>query len=189
MDARPSQDEKARISEQIGRVIGELPSRLRNVLQAAREGGAAVGAAGAGGAGSLAALYFAGINGLSAAGITSGLATVGGIVGGGMVAGVGGLAVPIAAGGLAGYVAVARRRRAKDMAALNTAIEKLKNIQEQLVENAEYYRDELAVLRTYIESLENELHQSRETKSKDMLRFIGIRSERRDSQGTGTDGT
>ena len=53
--------------------------------------------AGIGGVGSFAELYGFGTVGLSAAGITSGLAAAGGIVGGGMVAGVFVLAAPVAA--------------------------------------------------------------------------------------------
>lgn len=52
--------------------------------------------AGIGGIGSFAALYGLGTVGLSAAGITSGLAAAGSIVGGGMVAGVFVLAAPVA---------------------------------------------------------------------------------------------
>lgn len=50
--------------------------------------------AGAGGAIGFAGLYFGGMVGLSAAGITSGLAAAGGMIGGGMVAGIGVLAAP-----------------------------------------------------------------------------------------------
>ena len=52
--------------------------------------------AGIGGVGSFAALYDLGVVGLSAAGITSGLAAAGAVVGGGMVAGVFVLAAPVA---------------------------------------------------------------------------------------------
>lgn len=52
--------------------------------------------AGIGGAASFAALYGLGTVGLSAAGITSGLAAAGGIVGGGMAAGIFVLAAPVA---------------------------------------------------------------------------------------------
>ena len=51
--------------------------------------------AGIGGIGSFAALYGLGTVGLSAAGITSGLAAIGGVVGGGMVAGVFVMAAPV----------------------------------------------------------------------------------------------
>ena len=51
--------------------------------------------AGIGGIGSFAALYGLGTVGLSAAGITSGLATIGSVIGGGMVAGVFVMAAPV----------------------------------------------------------------------------------------------
>ena len=51
--------------------------------------------AGIGGIGSFAALYGLGTVGLSAAGITSGLAAIGSVVGGGMVAGVFVMAAPV----------------------------------------------------------------------------------------------
>ena len=50
---------------------------------------------GIGGIGSFAALYGLGTVGLSAVGITSGLATIGSVVGGGMVAGVFVMAAPV----------------------------------------------------------------------------------------------
>lgn len=58
---------------------------------------------GVGAAGSFAALYFMGVTGLSAVGITSGLAAAGALIGGGMVAGVGVLLAPITILGIAGY--------------------------------------------------------------------------------------
>jgi len=81
-----------------------------------------VGAAGAGvgGAISFAALYAGGVVGLSAAGITSGLAAAGAIVGGGMAAGVAVLAAPavaLAAGGvgIASHIKNKKLREAKEM--------------------------------------------------------------------------
>lgn len=71
-------------------------------------GGAVVGATG-----SLAALYYGGVTGLSAVGITSGLATAGSIVGGGMVAGVGVLAAPVLVLGVGGYAIVHSHREKK----------------------------------------------------------------------------
>lgn len=70
--------------------------------------------AGIGGVGSFAALYGLGVVGLSAAGITSGLAAAGAVVGGGMVAGIFVLAAPIA--GLAGVsVGIASALRHKQL--------------------------------------------------------------------------
>jgi len=60
---------------------------------------------------SYSALTICGVKGLSAAGITSGLATVG--LGGGMVAGIGVLALPVLAGGIWGY-RKAQKEKTKD---------------------------------------------------------------------------
>lgn len=66
---------------------------------------------GVGGAMSFAALFFAGkVVGLSAAGITSGLAAAGGIIGGGMAAGVGIIAAPVAILGAAAVGAAAHHK-------------------------------------------------------------------------------
>lgn len=66
--------------------------------------GALAGALGAGAGGALgfAGLYFGGTVGLSAVGITTGLAAAGSLVGGGMVAGLGVLAAPAVALGILG---------------------------------------------------------------------------------------
>ncbi|HEU5075213.1 MAG TPA: hypothetical protein VFU02_13580 [Polyangiaceae bacterium] len=72
--------------------------------------GAALGA-GVGGAVGFGVLYGAGITGLSAAGITSALATAGAIVGGGMAAGVFVLAAPAVGLGVGGFWLVSRRNR------------------------------------------------------------------------------
>ncbi len=70
---------------------------------------------GAGGAIGFAALYYGGaVAGLSAAGITSGLAAAGALVGGGMAAGVAVLAAPAVVLGGAGYI-VARNRKDKKL--------------------------------------------------------------------------
>ena len=75
--------------------------------------GAALGV-GAGGVASFAALYLGGsVVGLSAAGITSGLAAAGAVVGGGMAAGVAVLAAPVAILGIAGYGVVSSYRYKK----------------------------------------------------------------------------
>lgn len=79
----------------------------------------ALGAGGAGIAGGGAALFFAGVTGFSAVGITSGLAAIGSIVGGGMLAGLGLLAagpVLLAGGGflIARHLKVKNFREARD---------------------------------------------------------------------------
>lgn len=87
--------------QQVVNVVNEAAAALNDSKRTIRESAipeVLVGALGAGigGVGSFAALYGLGVVGLSAAGITSGLATAGAIVGSGMVAGVFVLAAPIA---------------------------------------------------------------------------------------------
>lgn len=87
--------------QQVVNVVNEASAALGDETRTIRESsipGVLTGAlgAGVGGVGSFAALYGLGTVGLSAAGITSGLATAGGIIGGGMAAGVFVLAAPIA---------------------------------------------------------------------------------------------
>lgn len=94
--------------QQVVNVINEAAAATNDKNRTIRESAipevlsGALGA-GIGGVGSFAALYGLGTVGLSAAGITSGLAAAGSIVGGGMVAGVFVLAAPaviLAAGGV-----------------------------------------------------------------------------------------
>ena len=103
--------------DQVRRVINEANEALENPDRTIEDSPisevlhGALGA-GAGGAMSFVALYSLGITGLSAAGITSGLAAAGAIVGGGMVAGIGVLAAPVAL--LAGIgVAAAKNKKMK----------------------------------------------------------------------------
>ena len=84
----------------------------KRVTAAISELAGGFGAAGVGVAGGFAAVYFAGVVGMSAAGITSGLAAVGAVIGGGMLAGIGMvIAAPLVLFG-GGYFLV-RRHRAK----------------------------------------------------------------------------
>lgn len=85
--------------QQVVNVINEASAALNDKARTMRESAipevlAGALGAGVGGIGSFAALYSLGTVGLSAAGITSGLAAAGSIVGGGMVAGVFVLAAP-----------------------------------------------------------------------------------------------
>lgn len=83
-----------------------VTSEIQEVL-----GGVAGGAAGVGVGVGL--VYSLGVTGLSAAGMTSGLATLGAVVGGGMAAGVFVAGAPMAVLGFIGYRAVAVRNRNK----------------------------------------------------------------------------
>lgn len=87
--------------QQVVNIVNEASAAVNDKTRTIRESAipevltGALGA-GIGGIGSFAALYGVGTVGLSAAGITSGLAAAGSIVGGGMVAGVFVLAAPVA---------------------------------------------------------------------------------------------
>lgn len=74
---------------------------------------AAAGGITAGGTIGFTALYFAGVTGLSAAGITSALAAAGALVGGGMVTGIAVLAAPAVLLGVGAYAWVAQSNKAK----------------------------------------------------------------------------
>ncbi len=119
-----------------GRVI--MNSAIPQVL------GAALGA-GAGSAVSFISLYTLGTVGLSAAGITSGLAAAGALVGGGMVAGVFVLAAPVAALAVGGY-AIIRHSNEK----------KLKQEKERL------YQEALRKLDAINRQLKEEINASKE---------------------------
>ena len=102
--------------DNVQRVIDDANDAIRNPMSGIKESaisevlGGALGA-GLGGGISFAALYGLGTVGLSAAGITSGLAAAGALVGGGMAAGVLVLAAPVAAIGGAGVWIVAKRNQ------------------------------------------------------------------------------
>ena len=86
--------------QQVVNIINEAAAALNDKTRTIRESSipevlAGALGAGIGGIGSFAALYGLGTVGLSAAGITSGLAAIGGVVGGGMVAGVFVMAAPV----------------------------------------------------------------------------------------------
>lgn len=145
---------------EIDRMRKEANEELQDTLQKIEkdfpgltEGMATVLGAGAGGAGSLAALSALGTAGLSGAGITSGLATAGAVVGGGMVAGIGVLAAPVAVLGVLGYAIAKQRKNAKLAAALTEAIRKLYALQERLLKNAEYFKEEIAGIKVALDML------------------------------------
>lgn len=130
--------------------------------------GGAVGA-GVGGATSFAALYFGGsVVGLSAAGITSGLAAAGSIIGGGMVAGIGVLAAPAVILAAIGVELSAHKRdeqlkEAKEICyteALrmqNAIIKNLQDEQKMNKDRIEYLHSINILLRKVIEDLEYDL--------------------------------
>ena len=67
------------------------------------------------------------------------------------------LAAAAAVVGYLGYL-IGRRRNAKLAASLRTAIEELHRILERLTTNAEYFREEIAGFKAYIDYLESQIH-------------------------------
>ena len=130
---------------------------LREDHPKAVEGAAVAVGATLGASASFTVLYFAGTVGLSASGITTGLAAAGTVVGSGMVVGIGVLAAPVAVLSVGFYAYAKRRRNAKLAAALRTAIEKLHRIHERLAANAEYFKKELAEIKAYIDQFETQM--------------------------------
>ena len=124
--------------------------------------------AGIGGVGSFAALYGLGTVGLSAAGITSGLAAAGSIVGGGMVSGVFVLAAPaviLAAGGVgvAAHLKNKQLRQEKERL-YKEALVKHQAIIDELQEEADANKERV----DYLQSLNILLQQAIKDLRKDL---------------------
>jgi hypothetical protein len=148
-----SKEQVVEMRQAASKEVADILQKLNNDFPGVTEGLAAAVGSTAGAGGSFIALTLLGVKGLSAAGITSGLATAGGLVGGGMVAGIGVLAAPVAVAGILAYAIARQRRSAKLAAALNQAIVKLYEVQERLMANAEYFTEELAVIKTTLNFL------------------------------------
>lgn len=148
-----SDDEVEKMKTEAATEVKDILTKLEKDYPGVTEGIATALGASAGGAGSLIALTYLGTTGLSAAGITSGLAAAGSIVGGGMVAGIGVLAAPVAILGVIGYALAKKSKNAKLAAALGQSITKLYAIQNRLMENADYFKAEIASIKAVIETL------------------------------------
>jgi len=70
-----------------------------------------------------------------------------------MVAGIGVLAAPIALLGVGAYAIAKKWKNTRLAAALGTAIRKLYEIQERLMRNAEYFKEEIAGIKAAIDLL------------------------------------
>lgn len=149
-----TQEEIKQEKERAEKDVKDAMERLNSDAPTITEGLATLLGSGIGTAGSLAALGASGVSGFSAAGITSGLATAGGIVGGGMVVGIGVLAAPVAILGIVGYAIAKKRKNAKIAAAVAITIKKLYSIQERLMQNAEYFKEELAGINAALNIIE-----------------------------------
>jgi hypothetical protein len=113
----------------------------------------AVGA-GTGAATSLAALSSLGtVSGLSAAGVTTGLVAAGELFAGGMLVGAGVLAAPIAVLGALGYGLARKRRQKGRAAAIYIATQKICDIRSQLLSHKESFGEELAHIKTVLETI------------------------------------
>jgi hypothetical protein len=148
-----SDDQIKEMKDEATNEVKTILDKLEKDTPGITEGIATALGSSVGGAGSLAALGALGVAGYSAAGITSGLAVAGSIVGGGMLAGIGVLAAPVAIFGVIGYSIAKKRKNAKLATALGLAIKKLYEIQERLMQNAEYFKDEIAGIKATIDVL------------------------------------
>ncbi|MDN8559093.1 hypothetical protein [Citrobacter werkmanii] len=148
-----TKDNIERMRQEATDEVQGILNELENDYPGITEGLSAAVGAGLGGAAAFGALYGLGVTGVSAAGITSGLAAAGSIIGGGMVAGIGVLAAPAALLGVGAYAIVKKRKNARLAAALGTAIGKLYAIQERLLSNAEYFKNEIITIRATIDLL------------------------------------
>lgn len=151
-----TQEQVEKIRKQATEEVSSVLNSLENDYPGITEGLATVLGSGTGALGSLGALYFGGkVVGLSAAGITSGLSAAGALVGGGMAAGIGVLAAPVAILGVGAYAIAKKKKNAKLAVALGTAIRKLYDVQERLLKNAEFFKEEIASIKATIDLLTN----------------------------------
>ena len=133
--------------------------------------------AGVGGVTSFAALYFGGsVVGLSAAGITSGLAAAGALVGGGMAAGMAVLAAPaVILGGAALKITADKKRKKlhmKKVALYNEALAKQTMILEELQNNLEASEERIKALTALNILLQNAIKDLGEDLRKKSVKLI-----------------
>ena len=151
--------------EPVEKVVREAEAAINDSMRTIKDSsipeaiGGAVGM-GAGAAGSFAALYTLGTTGLSAAGITSGLAAAGSIVGGGMVAGVGVLAAPVAVTAVLGYGIMARRKHNKLMQEKESMLRKAIQSRDAIVRSLRSTNQDNKERLSYLEGLVNLLNKA-----------------------------
>ena len=133
--------------------LREVLDQLEKSHPGITEGQATALGAGAGAAGALTALSSMGVSGLSAVGVTTGLSAAGGLLGGGMLLGIGVLATPVAALGFVGYSVAKKRKKDHKAAALGQAAKRICDIQSCLMPNQEYFKDEIAYIKSTLEIL------------------------------------
>lgn len=125
-------------------------------------------AAGAGSVVSITGLYFGGVTGFSAVGISSGFAAAGGLIGGGIATGVAVIAAPTVALGAAGYFLAEKKRKTRlreqkelllqeAMIKQQQIIEELKRKVQQTEERTEYLSEINTLLQSAIHELQSDL--------------------------------
>jgi hypothetical protein len=155
-----------KVLDECGKALAD-PNRTIKFSDIPEVLGAATGAMAGSGAG-FAAVYFAGITGLSGPGITSGLAALGHVVGGGAVAGIGVAAFPAVVLSVGGYALLSRMKRKKLVEQkemiLQEALRKRDAVLNQLradteanSERLEYLESLNVVLRAIINDLQSDL--------------------------------
>lgn len=114
------------------------------------------------------ALYFMGVQGLSAAGITSGLAAAGALVGGGMLAGMAVLAAPAVILGIGGYAILSNRKHKKLRQTKEAFLERAIQLRDGIVQNlkAKVYENEERL--DYLKSLNALLQEAIKDLRKDL---------------------
>ena len=133
--------------------LREVLEQLEKSHPGITEGQATALGAGAGAAGALTALSSMGVSGLSAVGVTTGLSAAGGLLGGGMLLGIGVLATPVAALGIVGYSLAKKRKKDHKATVLGQAAKRICDIQSSLMPNQEYFKDEIAYIKSTLEIL------------------------------------
>lgn len=158
----------------VEKLVTEASAAISDTKRVASDDGdmnaalAAAGGIGTGGAIGFAALYYAGVTGLSAAGITSALAAAGALVGGGMAAGIAVLAAPAILLGVGGYAWAAQRNKKKlvekkgmllqeILRKHNAIIGQLKKTSEQNKERTDYLTRLNTLLQAAIADLKSDL--------------------------------
>lgn len=157
-----SQKEIDNIAEISGKKVQKILRELESNVPGITEGFGAITGVGIGGATSLFALSSLGMPGLSAAGITSGLAQAGSFLGlrgiaffgSRMVAGIAALFIPIMIFGTLGYYYFKRRKIKKQVVAVQHAMTELYSVIDKLRKNAEVFKEEIVGIKILINSLE-----------------------------------
>ncbi len=138
-EAKLSLGDKARTTKNVQGQLGDIiDNLLKDDAFGIGAAGAGLAAGGIAGIGLLSAL---GTTGLSAAGITSGLAAAGSIIGGGMVAGIGVLAAPAVILGGGAYIAASKVKEKKLIQEKEMLIQKIMLANDKIIHELDQEKD------------------------------------------------